>query len=442
MKSSMDWSLPIRLSRWQKGAEPVYTHVIFDLDGTLLNTIDDLAAAGNYVCANRGWPTHGVEAYKRMVGHGIPNLVGRFAPEGTSKETLATALEEFTQYYSGHKEDHTAPYPGVPEMLAVLRGMGVKVAVLSNKEHGFAAALVERWFSGEVDTVQGALRNWPKKPHPAGLEWLMAYMGASPETTLLVGDSSVDVETGKNGGLKVCGVLWGFQGRQELGGADKLIERPAQLVAIVAGTRLLTGHDIDQAAQLLCQGGLVAIPTETVYGLAADATQEKAVRANYEAKGRPDSKPLSVLVSGMEMVERVCEKIPLDAYKLAEAFWPGPLTMILWGKGVLPAVVTGGKATQGVRCPDHPDTLAVIRALGRPLACPSANLSGGVSPKSAPEVFAQMSGRIDGVLDGGCCAIGVESTILDLTVTPYRILRRGGLRQERIEAVIGREVEG
>ena len=207
-------------------------------------------------------------------------------------------------------------------------------------------------------------------------------------------------------------------------------------------TQLLTGGDTKQAAELLRQGCLVAVPTETVYGLAADATQEKAVRANYDAKGRPETKPLNVLVDGMDMVETVCRDIPEDAYKLAEAFWPGPLTMILWGNGTLPPIVPAGVETHGVRCPDHPDTLAVIRALGRPLACPSANLSGQPSPKSAEDVLAQLGGYIDGVLDGGPCSVGVESTILDLTAAPYRILRRGGLSREAIESVLGREVEG
>ena len=193
-----------------------------------------------------------------------------------------------------------------------------------------------------------------------------------------------------------------------------------------------------QAAAILRAGGLVAVPTETVYGLAADATQERAVQANYDAKGRPETKPLNALVDGMPMVETVCRDIPGDAYRLAEAFWPGPLTMILWGNGALPSIVSAGGETQGVRCPDHPDTLAVIQALGRPLACPSANLSGQPSPKSAEEVLAQLGGRIDAVLDGGPCTVGVESTILDLTVTPYRILRRGGLSREAIERVLGR----
>ena len=200
--------------------------------------------------------------------------------------------------------------------------------------------------------------------------------------------------------------------------------------------------DIQAAADILRAGGLVAVPTETVYGLAADATQERAVQANYDAKGRPETKPLNVLVDGMAMVEAVCRDIRPDAYKLAEAFWPGPLTMILWGNGSLPSIVPAGGRTQGVRCPDHPDTLAVIRALGRPLACPSANLSGQPSPKSAQDVLARLGGRIDGVLDGGPCTVGVESTILDLTAAPYRILRRGGLSREAIEAVLGREVEG
>ena len=201
-------------------------------------------------------------------------------------------------------------------------------------------------------------------------------------------------------------------------------------------TRRLTRGDTEQAAELLRQGRLVAVPTETVYGLAADATQEGAVRANYDAKGRPETKPLNVLVDGMAMVETVCRDISEDAYKLAEAFWPGPLTMILWGNGVLPPIVPARGETQGVRCPDHPDTLAVIRALGRPLACPSANLSGQPSPKSADEVLAQLGGRIDAVLDGGPCSVGVESTILDLTVAPYRILRQGGLSREAIEKVL------
>ena len=137
------------------------------------------------------------------------------------------------------------------------------------------------------------------------------------------------------------------------------------------------------------------------------------------------------------MVETVCRDIPGDAYKLADAFWPGPLTMILWGNGSLPPIVPAGGQTQGVRCPDHPDTLTVIRALGRPLACPSANLSGQPSPKSADDVLAQLGGKIDAVLDGGPCAVGVESTILDLTATPYRILRQGGLSRDKIRAVLG-----
>lgn len=202
-------------------------------------------------------------------------------------------------------------------------------------------------------------------------------------------------------------------------------------------TRCLTGGEIEQAATLLREGKLVALPTETVYGLAADATQEQAVQANYDAKGRPEAKPLNVLVDGMSMVETVCRDIPADAYQLADAFWPGPLTMILWGSGTLPPIVPAGGGTQGVRCPDHPAALAVLRTLGRPLACPSANLSGRPSPKTADGVLAQLGGRIAAVLDGGPCAVGVESTILDLTVTPYRILRQGGLGREELQAVLG-----
>ncbi len=422
----------------------MYTHVIFDLDGTLLNTIDDLANAGNHVCARRGWPVHSVEAYKRMVGNGIPKLVERFAPPGTGEGELKEALAEFTAYYDAHKADCTAPYAGGVEMVSALRQAGVEVAVLTNKAHHLAGPVVEAYYPGLFDRVQGALPDVPNKPDPTLLGRLMAQMGAVPETTLFVGDSNVDVQTGKNGGLAVCGVLWGFRSREELEGegADYLIDHPAQLVELVTGTALLCGAEVERAAALLREGALVALPTETVYGLAADATQAQAVHANYEAKGRPDTKPLNVLVDGMAMVEGVCRDIPPEAYRLAEAFWPGPLTMILWGSGALPAIVPAGGATQGVRCPRHRDTLAVIAALGRPLACPSANRSGAPSPKCAGEVLGQLGGRIAAVLDGGACSVGVESTILDLTTTPFRILRQGGLPKAELERVLGQAVEG
>lgn len=417
----------------------MFSHIIFDLDGTLLNTIDDLTAAGNHVCAAHGWPTYTPEQFKRMVGSGIPTLVKRFAPDGLSDEEVAGALAEFSAYYNDHKADKTAPYPGIPQLLSALKGAGIHMAVLSNKAHTFAGPVVEGYFPGIFEAVQGALPDAPLKPDPTLLHALMEKIGAKPGTTLFVGDSDVDVLTGKNGGLTVCGVLWGFRDRPELegAGADWIVRAPDQLTAIVAGTARLDAGQSALAAALLRQGKLVALPTETVYGLATDATQEGAVRANYDAKGRPETKPLNVLVDGMQMVETVCRDIPGDAYKLADAFWPGPLTMILWGNGSLPPIVPAGGQTQGVRCPDHPDTLAVIRALGRPLACPSANLSGQPSPKSADDVLAQLGGKIDAVLDGGPCAVGVESTILDLTATPYRILRQGGLSRDKIRAVLG-----
>ncbi len=420
-----------------------FTHVIFDLDGTLLNTIDDLADAGNHVCAAHGWPTHTVQEFKRMVGNGIPKLVERFAPPGLSAREREGALREFSAWYGVHKQDKTAPYAGVPETLRALKAAGLTLAVLSNKAHELAGAVVEHYYPGVFDAVRGAAGDAPLKPDPALLNRLLETLGAPRESTLFVGDSGVDVLTGKNGGLAVCGVLWGFRGREELerAGADCFAAYPGELAGLATGTELLLPGQTGRAVRLLREGRAVALPTETVYGLASDAGNEAAVRENYEIKGRPAAKPLNVLVDGMDMVERVCRDIPGQAYRLAEAFWPGPLTMILRGGGALPSIVPAGGDTQGVRCPDQEDTLAVIRALGRPLACPSANLSGRPSPKNAPDVFRQLAGRVSAVLDAGECAVGVESTILDLTVRPFRILRQGGLGRERIERALGERVD-
>lgn len=204
------------------------------------------------------------------------------------------------------------------------------------------------------------------------------------------------------------------------------------MASIKTDTIRFTMEQVPQAVTLLRKGGLVAVPTETVYGLAASALDGVAVRLIYDRKNRNYDKPLSVLVSGMEMVEQYCQNIPQSAYKLAEKYWPGPLTMVLEDNGTVPGAVTADEGTLGVRCPDHPLTLSLIRALGEPLAAPSANPSGQPSPKMAAEVLAYFDGNIEGILDGGPCAVGVESTIVDLTGEEPKILREGGIHGEEL----------
>lgn len=191
-------------------------------------------------------------------------------------------------------------------------------------------------------------------------------------------------------------------------------------------------QETGNSSDILSHGGIVAVPTETVYGLAADGFNEKAVADIYEVKGRPETKPINLLVSGMADVEKVCQNIPEEAYRLAEAFWPGPLTMILEKRGIVPDIVTSGGKTVGVRCPDHSLTLSLLKEFGRPLAVPSANPSGGKSPVSAEEVKAYFEGKIGAIIDGGLCSVGIASTILALTDRPIRVLRLGGLLPETI----------
>ena len=215
----------------------MYRYVIFDLDGTLLNTLDDLAGAGNHVCALRGWPTHPVEAYKHMVGNGIRRLVERFAPPGTDRAALDAAYDQFSAWYDAHKEDRTAPYPGVPQAVQALKEAGVSVAVLSNKADRMAGPVVEHYYPGVFPFIQGAVDGLPVKPDPILLHRLMERMGADPAATLFVGDSNVDIQTAKNGGLASCGVLWGFRSRAELEaeGAGRIAGTPEELVEVVLG---------------------------------------------------------------------------------------------------------------------------------------------------------------------------------------------------------------
>lgn len=194
---------------------------------------------------------------------------------------------------------------------------------------------------------------------------------------------------------------------------------------------------ICEAADILRRGGLLGIPTETVYGLGADGLNEDAVCRIFEAKGRPQDNPLILHVPEVSWLERYCRDVPASAYALAERFWPGPLTMILPKRDCVPLRTTGGLETVGVRCPDHPVTRAIIAAAGVPVAAPSGNTSGRPSPTTAGHMMEDMDGKIDGIVDGGACAVGVESTIIDLTVSPPRLLRPGGLPLEALEDLLG-----
>lgn len=204
-------------------------------------------------------------------------------------------------------------------------------------------------------------------------------------------------------------------------------------------TRRIT-NEIGEAARLIQNGGLVAVPTETVYGLAGDGLNEKAVSEIYEVKGRPSVKPLSLMVPDESAMERYCLEVPAQAHLLAKHFWPGPLTIVLKAKGDIPDIVLAGGSTVGLRCPDHPLTLALLRECGLPLAAPSANPSGEPSPKTAEQVLRYFDGRIDAVIDGGPCGIGRESTLIDLTGTPYRVLREGALAEAEIAEALAAEM--
>ena len=196
-------------------------------------------------------------------------------------------------------------------------------------------------------------------------------------------------------------------------------------------------ESIAQAADILRRGGLLAIPTETVYGLGANGLDETAVLHIFEAKGRPQDNPLILHIPDASWLTRYCEDVPDAAYKLAERFWPGPLTMILKKKPCVPLRTTGGLETVGMRCPDHAVTRAIIEASGVPVAAPSANTSGRPSCTTAEHVREDMWGKIDGIVDGGPCQVGVESTIIDLTVTPPQLLRPGGLPLESLRDALG-----
>ena len=196
--------------------------ILFDLDGTLLNTIDDLADAANWVCAQNGWPQHTVAEYKYMVGNGIPKLVERFSPaEAQTPDRLAETLAQFTARYDAHKEDKTAPYPGIPELLKELKAAGIQTAVFSNKADALCGKIIEHYFGpGAFSAVRGSRPGVPTKPDPTGLWDLMRQLNADPATT------------GHNAGLPAMGAVWGFRGAGELtaAGAEALAFRPGDIL--------------------------------------------------------------------------------------------------------------------------------------------------------------------------------------------------------------------
>lgn len=194
-----------------------------------------------------------------------------------------------------------------------------------------------------------------------------------------------------------------------------------------------------RAAEVLCSGGLVAFPTETVYGLGANGLDGRAVARIFAAKGRPADNPLILHVASEEEAARLVEEFPAEAARLAAAFWPGPLTLVLRRRPHLPPAISAGLPTVAVRIPAHPVALGLIRAAGVPVAAPSANISGRPSPTTAAHVLADLEGAIDLILDAGPTAVGLESTVVDLSGGRPRLLRPGGVTVEALRAVLGED---
>ena len=216
----------------------MYRTVIFDLDGTLLNSIGDLAAAANYVCRKNRWPEHTEEEIMGMVGHGIPNLVRQFSPaDARSTLMVLNTTSQFNQYYGCHNMELTRPYEGIAELLQQLKAAGAQLAVCSNKADNFSRAIVEHYYPGVFDLVRGNLNGMPVKPDPTVVREIMRDLDASYLSAMMVGDSSVDIQTGHNAGIKACGVTWGFRSRENLveAAADAIADTPAELGKLLLG---------------------------------------------------------------------------------------------------------------------------------------------------------------------------------------------------------------
>lgn len=214
----------------------IYDPIIFDLDGTLLNTLGDLAAAGNRALSSLGLPTHETEKYKKFVGNGIPKLIERICPPGSDEETLRSVHKAFSEYYELHKADLTKPYPGMAELLVELKSHGVTAVCNTNKDHKFSVELLTAFFGDTLAEIVGAGLGFPTKPDPAAALYLaekyapkIANIVAKP---LYVGDSNVDMQTARAARFDACGALWGFRGREELAA-----ENPAHLAANVEELR-------------------------------------------------------------------------------------------------------------------------------------------------------------------------------------------------------------
>ncbi len=216
----------------------MFKAVIFDLDGTLLNTIDDLADSSNYVLAAKGYPVFTSEQYKKFVGNGAAILMKRIHPAGTSQEELDEALAQFQVYYNAHKDIKTAPYPGIPELLARLKAREFRLCVLSNKPHEISTQIIRHYFGDETfDIIMGKSSDFPVKPDPASCHYLIDRLGADKSEVLYVGDSNVDMQTARNAGLVKCGVCWGFRSEDELKaeGADYLAHSADDIFELATG---------------------------------------------------------------------------------------------------------------------------------------------------------------------------------------------------------------
>ncbi len=209
---------------------------IFDLDGTLLNTLDDLANACNYALNKFSFPTHNVEEYKKFIGNGIYKLVERALPNNKKdKETVEKVLKTFSDYYNEHMIDMTKPYDGIVDILDELRAKGIKLAVVSNKKHEFTIEIVKKYFGDRFDIVFGHRENYKEKPDPTSVLEVIEKLNILKSECIYIGDSNVDILTAKNAGVKSVGVSWGFRGREELAneGANYLADNNIELLNII-----------------------------------------------------------------------------------------------------------------------------------------------------------------------------------------------------------------